>query len=276
VGEPFIKWAGGKRRFAASVMPSLLPRDFEARTYVEPMVGGGAAFYAHGRRAPSAVLADVNARLISAYTGVRDDPFGVLDLIEEMPVGKDEYLEFRDEFNARPEDPVRMAALFIYLNRTCFNGVYRENAKGKFNVPYGDVQQIGIGMVRSKVTAASEVLQGVELRHSPLKKLLSWCPEGAFVFFDPPYVTKGEFEAGGGFTSYASGGFTETDLRLLSGVAKLLSRKKGCKVMITHSDCPLVHDVFGWMDKHPVLAEHSVSQSGSSRGDVAELVFTSY
>jgi DNA adenine methylase len=275
VAEPFIKWVGGKRRFAAAAMPLVLPDDFEARTYVEPMVGGGAAFYSHGVRAPSAILCDVNDRLMKAYEGVRDDPEGVLEALADMPVSREDFTGFRHVFNARNGGSTGVAALFIYLNRTCFNGVFRENAKGLFNVPYGDGKPIDLYMVRDRVMAASQALQGVELRCSPLKKLLSWCPSDAFVFFDPPYVTKGEFEDGGGFTSYTSGGFSETDLRLLSGVAKILV-KRGCKVMITHSDVRLARDVFGWMDKHPVLADSSVSQSKGSRGAVAELVFTSY
>lgn len=284
--SPLLKWPGGKTRFASSMMQDLLPDDFVSRVYVEPMVGGAAAFLAHGVRAKSAILSDVNVSLIETYRAVRDHRGKVMaELLGLDNLTKVQFLGLRDEFNSiarrlrastqEPGDAVRLSALMIAMNFYGFNGLYRENSSGDNNVPYGDSEAKKVtdkypdGMV-----AFSEALDSATLRSGPVHKITLWCPENAFLFVDPPYVTSGEFEASGNFTSYHSSGFSESDLRVLSWALKKVVGERGAKVMLTHSDTPVARDVFSWMEPHEFASSYSINAHGNK--SVTEVAFTSY
>src|SRR5229473_1449448 len=177
---PFLKWVGGK----TSLLPELLKHiPARLRGYHEPFVGGGALFFAVRPR--RAVLADNNAELIHCYQQVRDDVYGVLDALAR-------HVYQRPHFEAvRALEPLRLpaaarAARFIFLNKTCFNGLWRVNRAGRFNVPFGRYKNPRFADPASLITA-SHALRGVEIRHSPFEEALAMAAPGDFVYLDPPY-----------------------------------------------------------------------------------------
>jgi DNA adenine methylase len=181
--KPFLKWAGGKQKVLSSLV-ELLPSNVRDCRYVEPFVGGGAMFF---RLEPeTAVLGDVNERLVCCYRQVRDNVEGVLELLEPMAAenSAERYAMRRNWFNASTPGYSASAALFIYLNKTCFNGLYRENKNGKFNVPYGKYEKPLI-CDADHLRKASSLLKRAELLCGSFTQT-AWV-KGDFVYLDPPY-----------------------------------------------------------------------------------------
>lgn len=273
MGAPFIKWAGGKGRLLAQLTP-LLPQGFERMRYTEPFLGGGAMFFALAPRVGKTLLADKNEDLIGAYRAVRDDVEGVIDwLTEPSPLTMSAYYDVREAFNAHDEEsPCQRAAWFIYLNRTCFNGLWRVNRKGEFNVPIGDYTSPTI-CDATALRAASKALQGTLLLPGPFQQaLVSVAGVGDFVYLDPPYVPASKTAS---FTGYAKGGFTENDQRELAATFFDL-HSRGAKLMLSNSDTPLVRELYGAMNLTRVSARRAINSKGGKRGPVGELVVRNY
>ncbi len=227
---PFLKWAGGKSQLLQTFAP-LFPSKFER--YFEPFVGAGAVFFrlARGKHIRTAHLADINEDLVLAYRTVRDQVQTVLGLLEDHQKrhDKEHYLASRTRFNAERIEDVERVALLIYLNKTCFNGLYRVNRKGEFNVPMGAYKKPDIAN-HKRLRAASAALQGVSIQAADFQTTLANVDTGDFVYLDPPYVP---LTSTANFTAYAKDGFTFKDQCLLADEFRRLD-KRGAKVMLSN------------------------------------------
>lgn len=272
--RPFLKWVGGK----GQLLPVLLRQVKRAggfSRYHEPFVGGGALFFELHRqgllkkRAPS-LLSDANERLIETYLGVRDNPERLIALLEEHKArhNKDYYYEVR---GLVPQDPIERAARIIYLNKTCFNGLYRENSKGLFNVPMGRYKNPAI-CDEENLWAVSVALQSVELSSRPFETILEYAEPGDLVYFDPPYHP---VSTTANFTSYNQKGFGENDQRALAEVFAELARR-GVKAILSNSYTPLILDIYAPFKPQTVSAARAVNSRAEKRGAVAEVLVTTF
>jgi len=271
---PFVKWVGGKGRLLGQLMP-LLPRGVERMRHVEPFMGGGAMFFA--RRPERALLCDVNPELVSTYTMVRDrveDVIAELDAHARRHHAGDEatyYYEVRERYNAGGGDPAARAAMFIYLNKTCFNGLHRVNRKGEFNVPAGRYVNPRI-LDEEGLRAASAELRQAEVRCAGFESLLASARPGDFVYFDPPYEPVSRTA---NFTSYAQEGFTQDDQTCLRDVFNELTRR-GARCMLSNSDVPFIRELYRDHRIDTVAAPRAVSCDAQKRGLVSEVVVRNY
>jgi DNA adenine methylase len=262
VGKPFLKWAGGKRQ----LLPSLLEHAPSSRsTYFEPFIGGGAFFFA--LRPWRAVLADVNERLIRTYRGVRDDVEAVIRLLRSYPHDSAFFYRFREEAVDSGSD-AEVAAWFIYLNKTGYNGLYRVNRENRFNVPFGRYANPTI-CDEPTLRACSKALEQSELLVEDFEKVVAGAKGGDFVYFDPPYVP---VSATSSFTSYTSNGFGEGEQVRLRDVARKL-KWRGVRVLLTNSSAPFVRDLYAdGFELTEVLAARFVNSKATARGAVVELL----
>ena len=268
---PFVKWAGGKSRLLSQLRP-LLPPGVEAMRHVEPFVGGGAFFFA--RRPERALLADVNEALIAAYHAVRDDFERVADALGPLAEqhSKEHYYRVRERYNgSRQVTTYSRAAMFIYLNKTCFNGLHRVNRRGEFNVPVGAYKSPKI-LDATALQRASELLQNAEIRCAPFESLLEKAKPGDFVYFDPPYAPVSETAS---FTAYARDGFSRDDQARLHDIYRVLDRR-GCKLMLSNSDVPFIRELYRHYRVDKVAAPRAINCNAQKRGRVTELVVRNY
>jgi DNA adenine methylase len=263
--KPFVKWAGGKRKLLGEIRRHI-PEHFG--TYHEPFLGGGAVFFAlpHGT---TARLSDLNLRLVRTYRGIRDD---VNDVIERLKSCKRERAFFEEMRQVDIDDAksdAEVAAWFIFLNKTGFNGLYRVNSKNRFNVPFGAHTKNARFFDEANLRACSEALQSAEIEHHDFEQALTHVKKGDVVYFDPPYVP---LSATANFTSYTAEGFTLADQERLRDEALRLKRNK-VHVLISNSSAaaPLYKDGF---DSVEVLAARPLNSKGDRRGKIAELLIT--
>ena len=263
--RPFLKWAGGKGRLIEQLRP-LLPAPF--KRYFEPFAGGAALFFALGPERAS--LTDVNEELIDCYRTIRDHVEDVIDAL-----GQHRY-EPKHYYRVRALDPQGLgladrAARTIFLNKTGYNGLYRVNRAGKFNVPIGRYTNPRV-CDPENLRACSAALQGVELERRDFAEQVARAKKGDFVYFDPPYDPTSATSA---FTSYAPGGFgLDGQERLAAVFAALASR--GVHAVLSNSDTPLIRELYRPYRVVPVLAARSINSRGSRRGKVGEVVVTSF
>jgi len=266
-----VKWVGGKGRLLSQLRP-LLPPGVEQMRHVEPFVGGGALFFSRGPR--RALLTDINPTLISTYTAIRDDVKGVIGGLRRLAGqhSKERYYEVRARYNQdRRIGTSKRAAMFIYLNKTCFNGLHRVNRKGEFNVPAGSYKSPRI-LNEAALRSASKALQGADLRCTSFDALLESARPGDFIYFDPPYAP---VSVTANFTSYARDGFSQDDQRRLRDVYKALDRR-GCKLMLSNSDVPFIRDLYGGFRVDMVAAPRAINCDATKRGKVREVVVRNY
>ncbi len=267
--RPIVKWAGGKGQLLQEI-DSVLPPSF--KDYYEPFVGGGALFFHLYRKGiiRKAVLADANADLISLYVTVRDR---VEEVIEELQSGK--YVnDSRTYYSIRkmvPSDPVIRAARLIYLNRTCFNGLYRVNSKGQFNVPFGRYVNPTI-LDAANLRAASIAFSGVEFRVGDFEETVRDAGAGDFVYLDPPYVPISDTAS---FTSYTKDCFGPEEQERLARVFSELD-KRGCYVLESNSATSVIRQLYSRFTLTEVYAARAISSDGSTRGRVAEFLIRNY
>ena len=269
--SPFLKWAGGKGRLLPPLLP-LLPPAVERRLHIEPFMGGAALFF--HRRPKRAVLADLNRDLVETYLAVRDEPEALIEALRPLAAEHDQarYYERRQRYNeGRGLRRVERAALFVYLNKTCFNGLHRVNRKGEFNVPFGRYKNPRV-LDAEGIRRASAALQGVDIRCEGFEQVLRYARPGDFVYFDPPYLPVSETA---NFTSYAREGFGPAEHERLRDVFAELDRR-GCKVMLSNSDAPLVRALYRGYRIERVAAARAISCNGRGRGAVTELVVLNY
>ncbi|MES2640423.1 MAG: DNA adenine methylase [Myxococcota bacterium] len=260
--RPFLKWVGGKRQ----LLPALLPHT-PARfgRYHEPFVGGGALFF-HLRPA-RAVLADTNARLIRTWIGVRDHVEDVITLLRGFPHDRTFFEGLRAEAVDAKSD-AEVAAWFIYLNRTGFNGLYRVNRQNRFNVPFGSYTNPTI-CDADTLRAASIALSQTDLLVEDFGAVLTRAEPGDFVYFDPPYIP---LSATSSFTAYTAGGFGMPEQARLRDTARAL-KARGVHVVLSNSSAPAVHELYadGFL-RTPVSAARAINCDASKRGAVTELI----
>ncbi len=268
---PILKWAGGKGRLL-SELEARLPSGDQIRRHVEPFFGGGAFFF--GRRPDRAVIADVNPSLVGTYCAVRDDVEEVIRRL--MPLAArhsiENYYRVRDRYNqAKNVEAPDRAAMFIYLNKTCFNGLHRVNKKGQFNVPAGRYKNPTI-LNADALRAASALLARAEIRNDGFESLLRYAKPGDFVYLDPPYAPVSETA---NFTAYALGGFGTAEQEKLADVYRALD-KRGCRLMLSNSDVPLIRDLYEGFLVEQIMAPRAINSKGSRRGRVAEVIVRNY
>ncbi|GAB4364633.1 MAG: DNA adenine methylase [Elainellaceae cyanobacterium] len=264
--RPFLKWAGGKGQLIQQYLP-YFPRNF--RTYYEPFLGGGAIFF--HLLPPQAMLTDINPELVNVYRCIRDRVDAVIALLEQHQQQhcRDYYYQMRSTVS---EDAVERAARLIYLNRTCYNGLYRENAKGQFNVPMGRYKApkvCNLDLLRS----VSQALQSTEIALESFDAVLTRARTSQdFVYFDPPYHP---ISATSRFTAYSRYSFHPADqIHLHDTFVELANR--GVKVMLSNSDCPFVRDLYQNFTIHTITASRAINSNAQRRGKITEVLVTSY
>ncbi len=266
--RPFLKWAGGKRRLLAQYAP-LLPN--EVRGYYEPFLGSGAMFFFLRPRLRGGVfLSDRVGELIATYRAVRDGVEGVIRRLRRHAYDRDHYYRVRAQ-NPKRLSPAGRAARFIYLNRTGFNGLYRVNRRGEFNVPFGRYKNPTICDAEG-LRAASAALAGAEVEAGGFPALPGRVRPGDFVYLDPPYHPLGETS---NFTAYTPDGFGDGKQRQLAEICRALDGK-GARFMLSNSDTPLIHSLYKGFCITRAFAARAINSNPARRGKVSELVIRNY
>jgi DNA adenine methylase len=261
VSAPFLKWAGGKRGLLPA-LTALMPASYGG--YYEPFVGGGALFFA--TQPCRAFLNDANEELINCYAVVRDRLDGLLAALAEHVNDEGHYHRVRAQ---RPEalDDVTRAARLIYLNRTCFNGLYRVNRRGEFNTPYGRYGNPTL-VPETLLRDASAALQGVTLTAGDYREACAGAGDGDLVYLDPPYVPAGGHAD---FRRYHREQFRDVDHEELARLFKDLDAR-GCHVRLSNSYTPPVLELYADWTIHVVTTRRAINSNGSRRGPVREVI----
>jgi DNA adenine methylase len=277
--KPFLRWAGGKRRLANTLIETL-PADFDPskHKFFEPFVGGGALTFALGN--PEAdtfvsgdmlVINDMNPELINTYKVVRDSVDGLIAELKKFSkkVNTKNYYEIR---SIVPEAKVARAARFIYLNKTCYNGLWRVNSKGEFNVPFDDSSSSNL-FNEDVLRACSARLRGAKITNMSFQESVAEAKKGDLVYFDPPYIP---LTPTASFAAYAKEGFTQDDHELLAATILELTRK-GVYVLLSNSDTPLTRKIFReHLILRRLLMRRTMSADGDSRHSVYEILGMNY
>lgn len=275
--KPFVKWVGGKRQLLKQFRDlDLYPPegfDSEKNRYFEPFVGGGAVFF--DLLPKKASLSDLNAELVTTYNVIKNDVEKLIVSLKKQKYDKEYFLKVRAQDPLKLTD-LQVATRFIFLNRTCFNGMYRVNNKGGFNVPFGKYKNPQI-CDEDNLRKVSLGLQNVEIRHCDYKAVLKKTKEGDFVYFDPPYHPVSKTAA---FTSYTSQGFGEKEQIELRDTFLELHRR-GCFVMLSNSDAPFINKIYSELKKfgikiNKVSAGRAINSRASGRGKVCEVLVANY
>lgn len=254
--KPFVKWAGGKRQLV-KVLATHVPKNYN--TYIEPFLGGGALLFE--LLPEKAIVSDINEELINAYRVIKEN---VEELIEELKRHKNspEYYYKIRSIDPKRLDPVKRASRFIYLNKTCYNGLYRENSKGEFNVPFGYYKNPKI-VEEDNLRAISEYLNSsqITILASDFRQVCDMARCGDFVYLDPPYYPYNGISS---FTKYTKYDFTEKDHIELAEVFKELDRK-GVYVMLTNSNTDFIKSLYRGYRIKELYAVRSINCKGHLR-----------
>ena len=262
VAKPFLKWAGGKRQLIRELI-ARAPKQY--RRYWEPFLGGAALFFALNPR--RATLSDLNPRLTRTYRGIQQNAAAVIKRLSNMPNEEAFFLSQRKRDIDQCDD-TELAAWMIYLNRTAFNGLYRVNRKGQFNVPFGHYKKPKICDQNNLFTVAQQ-LEGVEIAEGDFERIAANAKRGDFVYFDPPYAPIGRHSD---FTRYTSESFNVDSQVRLCDLARRLKRN-GVNVLLSNSDTPIVRDLYAdSFAIDSVLVNRHISAKGSARGKVGEVI----
>jgi DNA adenine methylase len=253
--RPFLRWAGGKTRLLKHLRP-YFPASFGS--YYEPFLGGGAVYFDTGHRAQrSIVLADLNDELINAWTTIRDNPDDLLEALERYN-GKDTEESYYEVRNADvPDDGLRRAARFLYLNQTSWNGLWRVNKFGSFNVPWG--ARPFRGFTKDALLSCSSYLAAVDIRVEDFRDVLAEPEEGDFVYLDPPYLPLSDTSK---FYLYTEKRFRRPDLEELAGICEGLS-SRGVTWILSNRDTPLVRKLFAHAEISALTTRRSVAAQNS-------------
>ena len=274
--QPFIKWVGGKRGLLEQILP-LFPKKFN--NYYEPFVGGGAVFFELFSRGvlknKKVILADINSELVNTYNVIKNNPFELITKLEEYKEQHSKEFYYQTRVLDRKEDYNKLSNLeratrFIYLNKTCFNGLYRVNKKGYFNTPIGSYKNPNIAD-RDVILSASEALQNVIIKHQSFKEVLKEAKKDDLVYFDPPYYPLNDTS---NFTSYDSNCFLEDEQFELFEVFDKLS-DRGVKVVQSNSDTEFIKDLYKNYDIKIVNANRFINSKSNRRGKITEVLIRS-
>lgn len=270
----FVKWAGGKGQLLEQFKP-LFPKKFN--WYLEPFVGSGAVFFyiIQKFKPKEIIISDINEELINTYEIVRSDVERLIVELKQhkeyhMAKGKKYYLTIRAT-NPNDLPLLERAARFIYLNKTCFNGLYRVNLKGKFNVPMGAYKNPDI-VQEKRLRLVSKLLKNVTIKVMSFEKVVNLAKKRDFIYFDPPYYP---LKKGKSFTTYTKDSFLEKEQKLLAEVFKKLD-KKGCFVMLSNSNTKFIKNLYPKYNINLVQATRMINCKGNKRGKIKEVVVTNY
>lgn len=304
--KPFLKWAGGKTQLLPTLKEKIdIIENSENMTYIEPFLGAGALFFdlISNNIFSKYIINDINYNLINTYLQIRDYPNELISLLSDLkssyiPLSEESRKKYfynkRDLFNElifienkSKNDNLQLASLFIFLNKTCFNGLYRENSKGEFNVPSGKYKNPNI-FSDDNIIAISDILNKKDINNNNMVIILNedynnlekYANKESFIYFDPPYrpITKG------GFTSYNKSNFNDEAQIKLSNFVKLCHHK-GSKVMLSNSNPKnldpndnFLHDLYNdsFFTINEVFASRMINSIGSKRGKITELLVTNF
>ena len=272
--QPFLKWAGGKRQLLPEIR-KYLPSDYAK--YYEPFLGAGAVLF--DLQPPRAVINDANSELINCYQVIKSQPEELVELAGSYPHSKDYYYQLRaqdrsSDFNRL--SPLQRAARIIYLNKTCFNGLFRVNSRGEFNVPFGsykDPRIIEPGVINSISAYLNKA--DVEIHCRDFAQAVESADDRDFVYFDPPYDPLSDSSS---VTGYQRGGFGKSEQQRLKRFADELS-DRGCRVLLSNSATPFIYALYSdsRYEIVEVQAARSINSVGSSRDKISELlIFNKY
>lgn len=290
--KPFIKWVGGKSQLLESIGNNL-PDDFirqDNLTYIEPFAGGGAMLFhllQHYPNIRKAVINDINPDLATTYRVVRQSPEILLEKLEKiqkeyLPLNDEKrkifFLEKREQYNLKLSDETEHTALFLFLNRTCFNGLYRVNSKGHFNVPFGRYVNPKI-CDRQTIMADSQLLQKVEILTGDFEATLNHATPGSFFYFDPPYRPLSETSS---FNSYAKEGFNDDEQIRLSRFCHKI-HALGHRFVLSNSDPKGVNPTDNFFEQlykgfhiQSVQATRMINSNATKRGKLSEQLITNF
>ena len=266
---PIVKWVGGKRQLMFELLKNM-PKSYNR--YFEPFIGGGALFFE--LQPQNGYISDMNEELINLYTVVKDDVYKLIDDLNKHKVSKEYFLKIRnldrtEKYNSLSD--VKKASRFIYLNRTCFNGMYRVNSQGQFNVPFGNYKNPRIVDAENLINC-SKLLKNTEICCADFSEILNKVQKGDFVYFDPPYVPLNETSS---FTSYTKDGF-DLDMQFkLRDVCDELD-SMGVMFMLSNSDTKLVNELYSNYEIKKVFASRAINANGNGRGKITEVLVRNY
>ena len=266
---PIVKWVGGKRQLMFELLKNM-PANYNR--YFEPFIGGGALFFE--LQPENAYISDMNEELINLYSVVRDDVDGLIEDLEKHEVSKEYFLNIRNidrtEMFSKLSN-IERASRFIYLNRTCFNGLYRVNSQGQFNVPFGNYSNPRI-IDENNLKNCSELLKNTEIKVADFSEILTKVQKGDFVYFDPPYVPLNDTSS---FTSYTKAGF-DIDMQFKLRVVCDELDSMGVKFMLSNSDTKLVNELYSNYEIKKVFATRAVNANADGRGKITEVLVRNY
>ena len=295
--KPFVKWVGGKGQLLCQ-LENHLPEELyhEDFTYIEPFVGGGAMLFfmlQKFRNIKRVVINDINSNLTEAYINIKDNSEGLVyrlkhieqqySSISDYEEQRNYYLEMRRRFNEENLSSIDKTAILIFLNRTCFNGLYRENSKGKFNVPFGRYTNPTI-CNEDLIYADSELLNqfDVEIMCGDFAETISKIDNNRlnFFYFDPPYRPLSSTSS---FNSYVKEVFDDNEQKRLANFCKNISLKKNCLWMLSNADCSsknsedlFFEEIYSKFEIQRVYASRSVNANATKRGKLSELLICNY
>ena len=261
--KPVLKWVGGKSQLIPEIVKSF-PASID--TYFEPFVGGGAMFWhLAGKKAfKDAHINDYNTELITCYRVIRDNPHALMDALRKMKSGsKDVFLAQRALIPKELSDVAR-AARMIYLNRNGFNGLYRVNKSGAFNVPFGSYKTPPTLFVEENIFACHSALQDTWINNGDFEDKLEVAKKGDLVYFDPPYVP---LNITSNFASYTEVGFGLMAQKRLAALVKELADRE-VKVVLSNSDTPLVRELYQAYEIREIMARRNINSKGDGRGEI--------
>lgn len=265
--KPFLKWVGGKTR----LLPEIHKHIPEYQQYIEPFVGGGAVFFSIGPN--QSIISDANAELINAYRVVKDSPFELIEQLKSMPNTKEDYYRIRNidrDVSFERLSDIERAARFIYLNRFCFNGLWRVNKNNQMNVPYCGNKTRKI--YYKPILECSEVLQTTQILHGDFYDVIEFVTPGTFLYLDPPYVP---ISSTSDFTSYTKDGFDmDMQIRLVEFCDEVT--KIGGRFLLSNSYCDTTLELYQNYEIVPVEIFRGVGSSNDSRKVVKEVLVRNY
>ncbi|MEM7336105.1 MAG: DNA adenine methylase [Chloroflexota bacterium] len=267
--KPVLKWAGGKRQLLTQYAP-YFPELGSYGRYFEPFIGSAAVFF---HLQPSvATLSDRNQQLIEVYQVIRNDVDGLIDALQGHLNESDYYYAVRAQ-NVETLTAVQRVARFIYLNKTCYNGLYRENKKGKFNVPFGRYVNPKI-CDENRLRAVSEMLQSIDILAIDFEDAVATAQQGDFVYLDPPYAPLNKTS---NFTSYDRYGFYDEDQERLAETIHDLT-ERGVHVMLSNSTADIIYELYDLPQYLliPIQARRNINSKAAKRGLISELLILNY
>ncbi len=273
-GKPFVKWAGGKRQIVDKLL-MYAPDEFN--TYYEPFVGGGALLFELSPK--KAVINDSNKELINVYNVLRNEEkfkkmCSILNTYEKNN-SEEFYYELRNKDRNKSSfdrlSDYKRAGRTIYLNKACFNGLYRVNSKNEFNVPFGKKTKVNTYDIGNLITVSNYLtMNDIKILNVDFEDSVKDAQKGDFIYFDPPYDSETSI-----FNSYTEDGFGKEEQRRLARVYKELSNK-GCYVMLSNNNTTLIKELYKDFNIHIIEAKRSINSNGKKRGKVEEVIITNY